>query len=94
VRIQVGGAFLVYKLEVEQRQEARYNTEREMGFNKRYINRENVLAQYRQGIDRLRKYISSPDCLIIADVLSEMVADAVARNAEDEEIKSIIEEWT
>jgi len=65
-----------------------------MGFNKRYLAKKNVLIQYEQGIDQLRRYISSPDCLIIADEFSEMVADAVARNAEDEEIKSIIEEWT
>jgi len=65
-----------------------------MGFNKRYLAKKNVLIQYEQGIDQLRKYISSPDCLIIADEFSEMVAAAVERGAEDEEIKSIIEEWT
>ncbi len=65
-----------------------------MGFNKRYINRENVLAQYRQGIKQLRKYITYPDCLIIGDRFSEAVADAVSREARDEEIKAIIEEWT
>ena len=64
-----------------------------MGFNKRYLSKTGVLAQYGQGIDKLRRYISSPDCLIIGDELSEAVANAVARGAKDEEIKSIIEEW-
>ncbi len=64
-----------------------------MGFNKRYLSKKGVMAQYEQGIDQLRKYISSPDCLIISDEFSESVADAVARDAEDEEIKSIVEGW-
>lgn len=48
-----------------------------MGFNKRYINREGIKTKYREGLESLVRYISSPDCLIIEDEFSEKIVDIV-----------------
>ena len=48
-----------------------------MGFNKRYINKKNVIMKYREGLESLVRYISMPDCLIIEDEFSEKVVDIV-----------------
>jgi len=48
-----------------------------MGFNKRYINKENVIMKYREGLESLVRYISMSDCLIIEDEFSEQVVDIV-----------------
>lgn len=48
-----------------------------MGFNKRYINKEGIAAKYREGLESLVRYISTPDCLIIEDEFSEKVVDIV-----------------
>ena len=48
-----------------------------MGFNKRYINKENVIMKYKEGLESLVRYISMSDCLIIEDEFSEQVVDIV-----------------
>jgi hypothetical protein len=49
----------------------------EMSFNKRYINKENILVRYEQGLADLVNYIQNPDCLIIEDNLSQEVVDII-----------------
>jgi hypothetical protein len=48
-----------------------------MGFNKRYINKENVIMKYKEGLESLVRYISMSDCLIIEDEFSEQIVDIV-----------------
>ena len=48
-----------------------------MRFNKRYINKENVIMKYKEGLESLVRYISMSDCLIIEDEFSEQVVDIV-----------------
>jgi hypothetical protein len=48
-----------------------------MGFNKRYINKENIIMKYKEGLESLVRYISMSDCLIIEDEFSEQVVDIV-----------------
>lgn len=48
-----------------------------MGFNKRYIDKESLMVQKREGIGSLIKYIKSPDALIIQDDFSQKVCDII-----------------
>jgi len=48
-----------------------------MGFNKRYINKEDIIMKYKEGLESLVRYISMPDCLVIEDEFSEQVVDIV-----------------
>jgi len=49
----------------------------DMSFNKRYINKRNILVRYEQGLNDLISYIQNPDCLIIEDNFSEEVVDII-----------------
>ena len=49
----------------------------DMSFNKRYINKKNILVRYEQGLNDLISYIQNPDCLIIEDNFSEEVVDII-----------------
>lgn len=49
----------------------------EMSFNKRYINKKNILVRYEQGLADLVSYIQNPDCLIIEDNLAQEVVDII-----------------
>ena len=49
-----------------------------MGFNKRFIKRENLEYAASQGLDYLINYITKPDALIIeSDGISKQVCDIV-----------------
>jgi len=48
-----------------------------MGFNKRYINKEQIIMNYKMGLERLIDFIQKPDCIIIEDKFSENVVDII-----------------
>ena len=48
-----------------------------MEFNKRYINKEDIIMKYKEGLESLVRYISMSDCLVIEDEFSEQVVDIV-----------------
>jgi hypothetical protein len=48
-----------------------------MGFNKRYINKEGIISNYKMGLERLIEFIQKPDCIIIEDKFSEKIVDII-----------------
>lgn len=48
-----------------------------MGFNKRYLNKENIMNVYSQGLPKLVQFIENTDCLIFEDDFSEEISDIV-----------------
>lgn len=48
-----------------------------MGFNKRYINKEQIIMNYKMGLERLIDFIQKPDCIIIEDDFSEKIVDII-----------------
>lgn len=49
-----------------------------MGFNKRYLNKENIINVYNsQGLPKLINFIVNTDCLIFEDDFSEEISDIV-----------------
>lgn len=59
-----------------------------MGFNKRYIKRENLEYAASQGLDYLISYITKPDALIIeSDGISKQVCDIVGETKSKNEMK-------
>lgn len=48
-----------------------------MGFNKRYINKENLSIFKKKKLSELVSFISKPDCLIIEDSWSSKICDLV-----------------
>lgn len=49
-----------------------------MGFNKRYLNKENIINVYNsQGLPNLINFIVNNDCLIFEDDFSEEISDIV-----------------
>jgi len=48
-----------------------------MEFNKNYINKEDIITKYREGLESLVRYISMSDCLVIEDDFSEEIVDIV-----------------
>lgn len=60
-----------------------------MGFNKRYINYQNLLKVSEPGIKSLISYITNPDCLIVnLQDGSKEVVDIVQHNTDLDKIKS------
>lgn len=51
-----------------------------MGFNKRYINKENLNIVKKNGLQYLINYVNKPDCLIIEDELSEKIVKIIRTN--------------
>ena len=48
-----------------------------MGFKKRYLNREKILNVYNQGLPKLISLIENNECLIFEDDFSEEVSDII-----------------
>lgn len=48
-----------------------------MGFNKRYLNKEKIISVYNQGLPSLINFILNTDCLIFEDDFSEEISDMV-----------------
>jgi len=48
-----------------------------MGFNKRYLNKENIINVYNEGLPKLVQFIINTDCLIFEDKFSEKISDIV-----------------
>ena len=48
-----------------------------MGFKKRYLNREKILNVYNQGLPKLISLIENNECLIFEDDFSEVVSDII-----------------
>jgi hypothetical protein len=64
-----------------------------MGFNKRFVNRDNIIVRYNQGIGILVEYITNTDCLIIEDNFSEKVVDFILNDdayIAEEKIKCLL----
>lgn len=60
-----------------------------MGFNKRYINYQNLLKVSESGINSLISYITNPDCLIVnCEDGSKEIVDIVQHNTDLDKIKS------
>lgn len=60
-----------------------------MGFNKRYINYQNLLKVSESGINSLISYIINPDCLIVnCEDGSKEIVDIVQHNTDLDKIKS------
>jgi hypothetical protein len=64
-----------------------------MGFNKRYINKNNLLSACSNGLDYLVNYITKPDALIIeSDGISKQVCDIVGLTNNKQQIKQKLKE--
>jgi len=52
-----------------------------MGFNKRFINLDNLLYRYQMedGIEEVKRFITKPDALIIATDSSMYIVDKIRR---------------
>jgi len=48
-----------------------------MGFSKRYLNKERILKVYGKGLPSLISYIENTECLIFEDDFSEEVSDII-----------------
>lgn len=48
-----------------------------MGFKKRYLNKEKILNVYNQGLPKLISLIENNECLIFEDDFSEEVSDII-----------------
>ena len=59
-----------------------------MGFNKRFINKYNLLLASSKGLDYLISYVTKPDALIIeSDDISVKVCDIISISKDKQEIK-------
>jgi hypothetical protein len=64
-----------------------------MGFNKRYINKNNLLSACSNGLEYLINYITKPDALIIeSDGISKQVCDIVGLTNNKQQIKQKLKE--
>ena len=68
-----------------------------MGFNKRYLNKENITKIYSQGLSQLIQYINNSDCIIIEDDFAEGVSDIIFNyenlSLMESEINNLLEEY-
>ncbi len=64
-----------------------------MGFNKRYINKNNLVSACSNGLDYLINYVTKPDALIIeSDGISKQVCDIVGLTNNKQQIKQKLKE--
>ena len=64
-----------------------------MGFNKRYIEKDNLLGQYRQGgIKEVMSYLSRPDALIWSGDFAQDVSEIYYSDLPEDTVWNKIEE--
>ena len=64
-----------------------------MGFNKRYIEKDNLLSQYRQGgIKEVMSYLSSPDALIWSGDFAQDISEIYYSDLSEDTVWNKIEE--
>lgn len=59
-----------------------------MGFNKRYINKENLSFYKKRNIQELISYVKNPDCLIYEDNYSSKICSIILNNNDTIRIQS------
>tara|TARA_R110002073_G_C9161243_1_gene554529 strand:+ start:105 stop:323 length:219 start_codon:yes stop_codon:yes gene_type:complete len=65
-----------------------------MGFNKRWINIDQIKVQYNTGgIDAVKRYLDSPDALIITDEESSDILAKYRSKVSDQELDKIINKY-
>lgn len=65
-----------------------------MGFNKRWINIDQIKIQYNiGGIDAVKNYLDSPDALIITDDESSDILDKYRDKVSDQELDKTINKY-
>ncbi len=65
-----------------------------MGFNKRWINIDQIKVQYSTGgIDAVKRYLDSPDALIITDEESSDILAKYRSKVSDQELDKIINKY-
>ena len=65
-----------------------------MGFNKRWINIDQIKIQYNiGGIDAVKNYLDSPDALIITDDESSDILDNYRDRVSDQELDKTINKY-
>ena len=65
-----------------------------MGFNKRWINIDQIKIQYNiGGIDAVKHYLDSPDALIITDDESSDILDKYRDKVSDQELDKTINKY-
>jgi hypothetical protein len=62
-----------------------------MGFNKRYVNEENIRKVYEEGgYDSLVDYIRKPDALMVSDEFSGKIVDLMIEGDSELRIKTLM----
>ena len=65
-----------------------------MGFNKRWINIDQIKIQYNiGGIDAVKNYLDSPDAIIITDDESSDILDNYRDRVSDQELDKTINKY-